>query len=84
MKESVAPRAKSYLYLMEDDSEYKKAKGTKKCLIKRELMFEIYKNCVLNDKIILKKQQTFTSDYHNLYTVKINKIALSSNDDKRL
>ena len=84
MKEFVAPRAKSYPYLMEDDSEYKKAKGTKKCVIKRKLMFEIYKNCVLNDKIILKKQQTFRSDYHNLYTVKINKIALSSNDDKRL
>ena len=39
MKEFVAPRAKTYAYLMEDDSEHKKAKGTKKCVIKRELMF---------------------------------------------
>ena len=46
---------------MEDDSEYKKAKGTKKCVIKRKLMFENYKNCVLNDKIKLKKQQYIQS-----------------------
>ena len=84
MKEFVAPRAKTYAYLMEDDSEHKKAKGTKKCVIKRELMFENYKNCVLNDKIILKKQQAFRSDHHKVYTVEINKIALSSNDDKRV
>ena len=30
MKEFVALRAKAYAYLMEDDSEHKKAKGTKK------------------------------------------------------
>ena len=84
MKEFVAPRAKTYAYLMEDDSEHKKAKGTKKCVIKRELMFENYKNCVLNDKIILKKQQGFISDHHRVYTVEINKIALSSNNDKRI
>ena len=32
MKEFVALRAKAYAYLMEDGSEYKKAKGTKKCV----------------------------------------------------
>ena len=55
MKKFIAPRAKTLAYLMEDDKEYKKAKGTKKCVIKCQLMFENYKNCVLNDKIILKK-----------------------------
>ena len=39
---------------------------------------------MFNNKIILKSQQRFKSDYHNIYTEKINKIALSSNDDKRL
>ena len=47
-------------------------------------MFENYKGCVLNNKIILKPQQGFKSDHHDVYTVEINKIALSSNDDKRL
>ena len=35
-------------------------------------------------KIILKSQQRFKSDYHNVYTEQINKIALSSDNDKRL
>ena len=47
-------------------------------------MFENYTDCLFNDKIILKSQQRFKSDYHNVYTEQINKIALSSNDDKRL
>ena len=47
-------------------------------------MFENYKDCLFNNKIILKSQQRFKSDHHNVYTEEINKIALSSNDDKRL
>ena len=69
---------------MSDDSEHKKVKGIKKCIIKRKLMFKIYKDCQSNDEIIQKSQQRFKSDYHNVYTEQINKIALSSNDDKRL
>ena len=38
----------------------------------------------LSNKIILKSQQRFKSDHHKVYTEEINKIALSSNDDKRL
>ena len=39
---------------------------------------------MLDDKILSKSQQSFKSDYHEVYTEEINKIALSSNDDKRL
>ena len=66
------------------DREHKRAKGTKKCIIKRELMFKNYTDCLLNNKIILKAQQRFKSDCHNVYTEQINKIRLSSNDDERL
>ena len=38
---------------MEDGCEHKKPKGTKKCVIKRELMFENYKDSLFNDKMIL-------------------------------
>ena len=69
---------------MDDGSEHKKAKGIKKCVIKQGLMFENYKDCSFNYKTMLKSQQRFKSDYHNVYTEQINKIALSSNDDKRL
>ena len=37
----------------------------------------------IND-VIVKSQQRFRSDHHRLYTEDVNKIALSSNDDKRL
>ena len=47
-------------------------------------MFKDYKDCQFSNEIILKSQQRFKSDYHNVYTEQINKIALSSNDDKRL
>ena len=39
---------------------------------------------MFNDKIILKSQQVFRNNHHNVHTVEINKTALSSNDDKRL
>ena len=54
MKECVALRAKTYSYLMDDDSEHKKANGIKKCVIKRRLTFENYKDCLFNDKITTK------------------------------
>ena len=47
-------------------------------------MFENYKDSLFNDKIILRSQQRFRSDHHRVYTEEVNKIALSSNDDKRL
>ena len=57
MKEFAGPRAKTYAYLMDDNTEHKKAKGTIKCVIKRRLMFENYTDCLFNDKIILKSHQ---------------------------
>ena len=48
------------------------------------LSYENYTYCLFNNKIILKSQLRFKSDHHNVYTIEINKIALSSNDDKRL
>ena len=53
MREFAALRAKTYAYLMDDDTGHKKAKGTKKCVIKRRLMFGNYTDCLFNDKIIL-------------------------------
>ena len=43
-----------------------------------------YKDCLLNNETVLKSQQRFKSEGHEVYTEEINKIALSSNDDKRL
>ena len=53
-------------------------------LIKWILKYNDYEDCLFNNRIILKSQQRFKSDYQNECTEQINKIALSSNDDKGL
>ena len=69
---------------MVDNSEVKKSKRTERCVIKLKAMFEYYTDCLFNNKIILKSQQRFKSDHHKVYTEEVNKIALSSDYDKRL
>ena len=56
----------------------------KKCVIKGIIKFNDYKNCLLNGEAVLKSQQRFKSKGYDIYTENISKIALSSNDDKRL
>ena len=46
VRKFVGLRAKTYSYYIDDGSEDKKAKGTKKCLIKRKFKFENNKNCL--------------------------------------
>ena len=74
----------AYSYLTDNDKIDKKAKGTKKCIIKKMIKFDDYKKCLLNDKVILKSQQRFISTKHDVYTENVNKIALSNDDDKRI
>ena len=91
----------------------KKAKGTKKRVVKIKLKFKYYKKCLksskfinivnylekrginvdslkedkkefMKNRLILKTQQRFKSERHNVFTEEINKIVLSSNDDKRM
>ena len=82
--EFIALRPKTYSYLTDNDKIDKKAKGTKKCVIKKMIKFDDYKKCLLNDKVILKSQQRFISTKHDVYTGNVNKIALSNYDDKRI
>ena len=84
MTDFVALRRKTYSYLANDRKEDKKTKETKECVIKRRLKFNDYKYCLLNNEIKLESQQRFKSERHDVYTEEVNKIALSSNDDKRL
>ena len=39
---------------------------------------------MFNNRTILQSQLKFKSDHHDVYTEEVNKITLSSNDDKRL
>ena len=89
----MALRAKTYAYLTNsyNDEDYDKSKiinikgkGTKKCLLKKETMFQNYKDSLFYNEIILKSQLRCKSNHHKMYTEEVNKIALSSDDDKRL
>ena len=82
--EFVTLRPKTYSFLTDDGKEDKKAKGTKKCIMKKMIKFNDYKKCLLNDEVIFKSQQRFISKKHDVYTENIDKIALSNNDDKRV
>ena len=69
--EFVTLRPQTYSYLTDDGKEDKKAKGTKKWVIKSMIKFDDYKNCLLNDEVILKSQQRFMSKKHDVYTKNI-------------
>ena len=82
--EFVALRPKTYSYMTDEFIEMEKAKGTKKCKIKKMLKFEDYKKCLSDNEPMLKSQQRFKSENHEVYIENINKITLGSNDDKRI
>ena len=84
MKEFVGLKPKCYAYLMEDGRFDKKAKGTKMYVIKRCLIFDNYYACLEKNQKILRSQQRFKSEGHDVCTEEINKMALSYDDDKRL
>ena len=74
-------RSKLYSYLTDDNKPHKRCKGIKKCVIE-DIKHEDYDNCLNKHEILTKKQKIFRSDKHKVYTVEVEKIALSYNDDK--
>ena len=54
MTEFCALRAKAYACKLDDDTEMKKAKGTKKCIVKREIIFKNYVDALFNDEVIIR------------------------------
>ena len=53
-------------------------------LEKNKIDADSFKELIKNNKLVLKTQQRFKSERHNVFIKEINKIALSSNDDKRM
>ena len=51
---------------------------------KKKIFFNDYVNALFKSVKVTRSQFTFRSRFHEIYTEKINKIALSSNDDKRI
>ena len=84
MTEFLALRPKMYALKKLDAKVDKKCKGTKKAVVKKLISFEDYKKCLNTGEIQYRIQHRITSEKHRVYTQRLKKIALSSNDDKRL
>ena len=67
---------------MLDGSEDKKCNGITKNVTK--IQFDDYRKCLFSRKEQHRKMNVIRSHCHEIYTEEINKIALSSDDDKRV
>ena len=87
MQEFVGLRAKLYSYKMYEGDETKKCKGVKSSVVKKEITFKDYKDCLfggLADGKQMRTMNVIRSHRHEVYTEQVNKIALSAEDDKRV
>ena len=84
MTEFVALRPKLYSFRQLDSLEDKTCKGIKKCVVKKTLTFEDYKNCLLNPTDVYRSQLMFRSTKHEVHTIEVNKVALNRDDDKQI
>lgn len=82
IREFVGLRSKLYC-IKTEKKQLKKAKGTKKHVL-RHLDFENYKKVLLNNERLRKTNIVFKSLKHVIFTQSVKKVALSSNDDKRV
>ena len=82
--EFVGSRAKLYSYKMLHGSEDKKCQGVTKKFTKSSIHFDNYRECLFSRKEQHRKMNVIRSQCHEIYTEEINKIALSSDDDKRV
>ena len=81
--EFVGLKSKMYSYTKDNNQEIKTAKGNKKCVVKKDIKNEDYKNTLFNKMQLHHKMKTIRSDKHQLGSYEINKVSLSCFDDKR-
>ena len=80
MTEFVTLRPKMYAYKT-GSAESKKCKGIKKCVVKKTISFEDYKNCLFGRETSYRSQLMFRSSKHKIKTLEVNKLAISRDDD---
>ena len=74
-------KSKMYTYTILDDIEHKKAKGVKENVVKNEIKFNDYYNCLFNNKIMHHQMNTIRSELHQINSYHLNKVSLSPYDD---
>ena len=83
MTEFITLRPKMYAYKT-GNSESKKCKGIKKCIVRKTISFEDYKACLFSGETSYRSQLMFRSSKHEVRTLEVNKLALSRDDDKHI
>lgn len=81
--EFVALRSKMYALRKKFKDFIKKAKGLKSNVVKNNITFDNYLDCLFNEKEITREQRKIISHFHHVYTQKESKMALSPHDNKR-
>ena len=79
----VGLRPKLYSFKVEDGGLTRKCKGVKKNVVKREISFEDYVQCLFSGEKKMRSMKIIKSENYDIYSKKVNKIALSNEDDKR-
>ena len=80
----VGLKPKSYSYETSDGEKNKKCKGIKKYVVKKHIDIDDYEECLFSRQSQLRSMNTIRSRGHNVGSEKINKTALSADDDKRV
>ena len=82
--ECVCLRSKMYSILKGNEKNIKKAKGVKKCVVKKQIMHEQYKETLFGKKQLWHGMNILRSQKgHEIYGMYVNKISLSPFDSKR-
>ena len=53
-------------------------------MIKKSLTFEDYQKCLFSEEKVMREMNMFKTQNHDIYSMTVNKVAVSANDDKRL
>ena len=83
IEEFVGLRAKLYSYKVSGE-DHKKCKGVKKAVVSKSITHDDYKKCLFTRKEQMRKMNLIRSHLHELFTEEVNKVALSTDDDKRV
>ena len=65
-------------------SHWQRAKATTTCVTREEIEFKDSKTFLENNRTILRTHKKFTGEAYNVFTEKVNKVSLSTSDNKRI
>lgn len=83
MSEFVGLRSKMYAVRVQGRDRMLKAKGIKSYVLKKDLSFDHYLECIRNNTVTYHQQNSIRSNAHRVYTITQRKLTLNPHDDKR-